>query len=294
MNSAFVLRTGVLAVCLAPAAAAAQNVATLGDVAVSADDVKQLARLQPQAKQQIFGSEKALESLVQNELVRRALLEEATAQGWDKRPEVAGPAEQARERVILAAYLDSLARVPEGYPDEAAVKAFYDANKAEITLPPRYHLAQIFVARPAAAGDAAAAIKHAADLVRRAREPGADFAALAKAESADAASRDKGGDLGAFTEGAMLPEVRAAVLSMKPGDISDPIATAGGWHVIRLIDAKPREAATLDEARAAIVQKLRAGKAAGLRQAYIEGLLKKSPPKIDSSALSALRDSLMK
>jgi peptidylprolyl isomerase len=285
-------RAGVLAIFFAPVATAAQDVATLGDVKVTADEVKQLARLQPQAKQQILGSEKGLESLVKEELVRRALFEEAAAQGWDKRPDVAGPAELARERVILAAYMDSLARVPEGYPDESAIKAFYDANKAQITLPTRYHLAQIFVARPAAAGDAEAAIRRAADLARRARERGADFAALARAESADAASRDKGGDLGWYAEADVMPEVRAAVQSMKPGETSDPVATAAGWHVVRLIEMKPRRPATLEEARGAVVQNLRARKAVELKQAYIDALLRKTPPKIDGSALSGLRDSL--
>jgi peptidylprolyl isomerase len=287
-----VLRTCAWAVCFAPAAATAQNVATLGDVKVTAEEVKQLAHLQPQVKQQILGSEKGLESLVQEELVRRALFEEASTQGWDKRPEVAGAAEIARERVILSAYLDSVAPVPRGYPDETALKAFYDANKAQMTLPPRYHLAQIYVARPAVAGDVDAAAKRAADLARRAREGGADFAALAKAESADPASRDKGGDLGWYTEASILPELRATVQSLKPGETSGPIATAAGWHVMRLLEARPQEPATLEEARGALVQRLRANKAAELKRGYIDGLLKKTPPKMDSGALSALRDSL--
>jgi peptidylprolyl isomerase len=287
-----VLRTCAWAVCFAPAAAAAQNVATLGDVKVTAEEIKQLARLQPQARQQILGSEKGLESLVQEELLRRELFEEASAQGWDKRPEIAGAAEIARERVILSAYLDSVAPVPKDYPDEAALKAFYDANKAQITLPQRYHLAQIFVARPAAGGDADAAAKRTADLARRARERGADFAALAKAESADPASRDKGGDLGWYTEAGVLPELRASVQSLKPGEVSGPIATAAGWHVMRLIETRPQAAATFEEARGALVQRLRANKAVELKQAYVDGLLKKTPPKFDSGALSALRDSL--
>jgi len=287
-----VLRAGVLAICLAPAAAAAQDVATLGDIRITADEVKQLAQMLPQVKQRILGSEKSLESLVQQELIRRALFEEAAAQGWDKRPEVAAAAEIARERVILSAYLDGLAKVPDGYPDEAAIKAFYDANKATITLPPRFRLAQIFVARPAAAGDVDAAQKRAADLARRARERGADFAALAKAESADPASRDKGGELGWYAEGNLLPELRAAVQSMKPGETSDPVASAAGWHVLRLIEAKPKQAATLEEARDAVIQRLRAARFVELKQEHIDGLLKKTPPKIDSGALSALRDSL--
>jgi len=180
--------------------------------------------------------------------------------------------------------------VPKDYPEESAVKAYYDAHRDDIRRPRRYHLAQIFVARPAGRDGGAAAQKRAADIAARARTPGADFAALAKAESADAASRGKGGDIGWLAEQNTQPPLRAALAQLQPGAISDPVALADGWHIVRLIEDKPEAPATFDEARPAVIRKLRAEKALQLRRDYIGAMLKKTPPNIDATALRAARD----
>jgi len=242
---------------------------------------------------QVASSDGALERLLQEELVRRALLEQARSAGWDKQPEVAAAAKLASERAVVASWLARAAQVPQGYPEDKDVHAFYEANKSRMRNPAEYHLMQIFVKRPAD-GKADAAERRADDVARRAAAAGADFAALARAESDDQASRDKGGDLGFLAEGWMLPEVRSAVNALKPGQVSAPVATAAGWHIIKLAEVKPSTQATEDQARAAIVRALRGRKAAELRQAYLQALLKKTPPAIDRAQLPALRESLKK
>jgi peptidylprolyl isomerase len=291
-------RSTLLCVCAAAgglafaASAAAQSVATLGDVKLTAEDVAQLAKGQPQLKPQILASDTALQDMVKQELIRRELLEEAGARGWDKRPDITRAVEVLREQVVLRTYLDSVSEVPKDYPGEAAVKAYYDANQGKLTLPLRFHLAQVFVARPAGVDEAAAAERRAADIAARAQKPGADFAALARAESADAASRDKGGDIGWLVERSILPEIRAVLPQLQPGAVSNPVASANGWHIVRLIEFKPKALATFDEARPAVIRQLRAERAVQLQRAYVDALLKKTPPQIDTAALGALRNKL--
>lgn len=60
----------------------------------------------------------------------------------------------------------------------------------------------------------------------------ANFAALAKKYSADPGTKDSGGDLGVFTKGSMVPEFQAGVLSLKPGQISGPVQSDFGYHII--------------------------------------------------------------
>ena len=271
-----------LALALAAPLASAQNVATLGDVRMIADDVKHLASLQPGAI-----SDETLEALVRQELVRRALLEEAKAHEWDLRPEVAEHARLASEQVVVSSWLESVAALPAGYPAESDVKALYEKNRAYLRVPKRYHLSQLFIRRPAKSEEAPAAEKRAADLARRAAGS-ADFAALARKESDDAASKDRGGDLGWVTEPALLPEVRATVQSLKPGETSGAIAAGGGWHIVRLSDAKEADAATYDEARPSLIQALRQAKAVELRKAHVDALVAKTPPVINHARLSAL------
>lgn len=268
-----------------------QSIATLGSVNLTAKDITQLTLSQPELKPQVLASDQALESVVRQELLRRALVAEAKARGWDQRPDILKTVEAATEQVILNTYLNRIAQVPQDYPDEAATKAFFEANQAGLQVPNRYHLAQIFIARPAG-NEAASAEKRAADIAARAQKDGADFASLAKSESDDTASRDKGGDIGWVVETNVAPAIRAILPQLRPGRVSNPVATSNGWHIVKLIELKPQAPATLEEARPAIVQRLRAQRAAQLRAAYVQEILKNSPPKIDAAALSTLRGSL--
>ncbi|MFH1386523.1 MAG: peptidylprolyl isomerase [bacterium] len=76
---------------------------------------------------------------------------------------------------------------------------------------------------------------------------GADFAALAKKYSLDPGTANKGGDLGYFTIGAMVPEFEKVSFSLKPGEVSQPIKTAFGYHIIKVTDSRLRK---IDEQKA--------------------------------------------
>lgn len=272
-----------LAAALAAPSALAQDVGTLGPAKVSAEEAKLIAGLQPEAAH----SPQVLEQLVRRELVQRALVNEAAAQGWDQRPDVAERARLARESAIASSWLDSVAAVPADYPAESDIKAFYESNRAQLRVPKRYRVAQIFVRRPPKAEDAKAAQERAAALAKRVAG-GEDFAALARSASDDAASRDKGGELGWIAETALLPQIRSAVQTLQPGAASGAIESNGGWHIVRVLETRAPSPATYDEAKPSITQTLRQRKAAELRNAHIDALLKSSPPVLDQASLSAL------
>lgn len=84
---------------------------------------------------------------------------------------------------------------------------------------------------------------------------GADFEELAKAKSTGP-SGPSGGALGWFGAGVMVPEFEEAVVTLKPGQVSDPIKTQFGWHVIKLNEIRLKAAPTLDEVRSEIEAKL--------------------------------------
>jgi peptidyl-prolyl cis-trans isomerase C len=92
------------------------------------------------------------------------------------------------------------------------------------------------------------------EIYKAVSQPGADFAAIAKAESYDQGSGARGGDLGNFKRGQMIPPFEAAVFSMKPGEISEPIKTPFGYHIIRL---ENRKSQTVEQARGDIENILR-------------------------------------
>jgi foldase protein PrsA len=87
--------------------------------------------------------------------------------------------------------------------------------------------------------------KPEAEMIEAQLKKGGDFAALAKQYSIDPASKDKGGELGWFGPGQMVPAFQQAAFALKPNQISAPVQTPFGWHVIQVEGTKPL---TKDEA----------------------------------------------
>jgi peptidyl-prolyl cis-trans isomerase C len=100
---------------------------------------------------------------------------------------------------------------------------------------------------------------------------GADFAELAKANSA-CPSAAKGGDLGFFSRGQMVPPFEKAAFELKPGQISDVVETQFGYHIIKVTDRKESGVIPFDQARESIINKMTQEKMTELATEYIESL----------------------
>ncbi len=74
--------------------------------------------------------------------------------------------------------------------------------------------------------------------IKKKLDAGASFEELAKQESQDLLSKEKGGDLGYFNSGRMAPEFETAAYKLKVGQISNPVASPNGYHIIKLTDKK--------------------------------------------------------
>ena len=285
---------GVAAVALALAAAMAwsQDVARLGEVKITAAEINRIAARQPSLRQQILTSEQDFEISLRQLLIQRAIVAEAEAKGWDKRPEIAELIEDARNSVIGSSYLASVSPLPSDYPSDAEVNSVYELNKTHLFTPWSYHLAQIFVKRAADPSKNDMVAERAAKLARQASAANADFAAVASKESEDEASKAKGGDTGWTFEPSLLPELRGLMRQLKPGQVSAPVLAQQGWHIVKLLESRPPAPASLEDARASIVNELRVRKLAELRQGYVNAMLKKSTITIDRDAIGKLRAGL--
>jgi len=139
-----------------------------------------------------------------------------------------------------------------GATDEAALRARYEQEKARFMSAEQRLASHILIAVPADADAAtqAAAEKKAAALTAQAKQPGADFAALAKANSEDPGSKDSGGDLGLVEQGAMVKPFEDALFSMQPGEVRGPVKTDFGYHVLQLREVMPGQGRSFEEVRA--------------------------------------------
>jgi peptidyl-prolyl cis-trans isomerase C len=85
---------------------------------------------------------------------------------------------------------------------------------------------------------------------------GGDFSALAKENSADTGSKEQGGLLGYFGRGQMVPEFEKAAFTMTKGQVSEPVKTNFGWHIIKLEDRRRKPPPSFDEVKETILNSL--------------------------------------
>jgi len=161
---------------------------------------------------------------------------------------------RTQEQVALE-YLDldaSKITVPTTVDDQTLHQR-YDEQKNRFIEPEQRLASHILINVPANA-DAAVektAQAKAAAIAAQARAPGADFAALARANSQDEGSKNLGGDLGWLSQGVIEQKAFATALyALKPGQISDPVRTAEGWHVIQLRDIRQGRQIPFESVRA--------------------------------------------
>jgi len=163
--------------------------------------------------------------------------------------------------------------------DEADVRQYYEAHKAEFE---QVHARHILIrmqgsAAPVRPGQKdlteAEALAKAQDLRKRI-VAGEDFAQLAQQESDDTGSGAKGGDLGSFHRGQMVPTFEQAAFTMQPGDVSEPVKTQFGYHIIK-VEAK--ESKSFEEVRPDLERRMRPEQA----QKAVEELQKKTQVILD-------------
>jgi peptidyl-prolyl cis-trans isomerase SurA len=118
------------------------------------------------------------------------------------------------------------------------VEAFYETYKDSLPVQPeRVHISHILI-RPKVGGEDQDALLDKANKILAEAQAGADFAQLARTHSQDPGSAQRGGDLGYFGLGTMLPEFERVAFALQPGAISDIVRTRLGYHIIRMEDRK--------------------------------------------------------
>ena len=256
-----VRRAGWLLAALlaATAGSAAQAQTAPADVLVSgpagqitrADLEIMVTDLVPAADRERFWlSRDAVARVARSLYTQRALAAEALKAGLENSPEGAAYLRMIRERALTELLMQQ--RVREATPDAAAQERFarseYKAKPERFALPDEVHVRHILLPVARDGSDDAQVKAEAHKLVDELRRGGADFAALARTRSSDRGSAQRGGDLGFFPRGKMAPEFEAASFELrKPGDISQPVKSSFGYHVIELIERKPSYTRPIDE-----------------------------------------------
>jgi peptidyl-prolyl cis-trans isomerase C len=163
--------------------------------------------------------------------------------------------------------------------DEAAARAYYDAHKNQYELVKARHILIRFKGSPVPLKPGAEELSEEAALAKANKlearlKAGEDFAKVASAETDDTPGVANGGDLGEFAHGQMVPTFDETAFKLKPGEISEPVKSQFGYHIIKV---ESRRAKPFEDVRAEIERTLKPQET----QKALEAIQSKSSPVYD-------------
>lgn len=256
-----------------------------------------LAVVDAPRREQVLGSAEPFADFVRQEARNSAVLAAAYANQADRNPQLKVLMERAGQRVLAEAYLNQVVRVnldPE-FPSDAQVREAYDNNPDAFRVPERVHLWQIFFALGPDASDVlrkevwAKADRVASALQRRAGE----FATLAKQHSEHPASRVSDGYMGLLKITELLPPIAEAVQGLAIGEVSEPIATESGLHIVKRGQTVAAEMLAFELVRDQLRRRLLQEAAQKVRQVAVEKIEQEfSVPVPDDKVLESWREQL--
>lgn len=144
--------------------------------------------------------------------------------------------------------------------DESDLQNYYRSHKREFSLGEKWHLQQILV------GD-----MESAERVLQRLDEGANFSDLARGYSIGPA-KESGGDLGLLKKSDLLPELARAVEGLKPGEVSEPVQTSAGVHILRLVDHIEDDFIPFSEVKRRIQERLFQEESGKILKRYLQSL----------------------
>ena len=286
MNMYRQIGLAVAGLCMTAGVWAAQPVVLVevGGVKITDQDVRaELLGAPPAMAQRTLENQTALTDLAKAMASRRLLVQEAQKNGLAAKPEVKAQLRINEERFLSEA---RMAQYEEAHlPDAKAVNEYarsqYKANPKAFEVPADARARHILIE-----GDTPEA-KAKADKLFAELKAGADFEKLAKENSEDKGSAVNGGDLGFSPAGRFVPEFEKALDGMtKKDELSAPVKTQFGWHIIQLVERRPARTLSYDEVADRLQKESKRRLLVRTRQDYAHGLIKDA--KVNDDAIKGM------
>lgn len=265
-----------------------------GKVTVTrADYDLEIAAVRPDLRAEFVASSDRLAKLLNAMLEAKTLAAEARAIGLDKDPQVQARIAMQVEKVLAVARSEQIEREAGAAFDlrrdefMVRVREMYLLNKERFMLPEQIRAAHILIRTEKRDKDEA--LKLAQEIRARAVAEGADFTALARQYSEDATAKTNGGNLGWFEAKQMDRGFSAGAFALKKsGEISEPVLSSFGYHIIRLDERKPAQLQSYDSVKDVILAEVRRDYIAQVRAAAREGISRDSTLQVNQPAIDAL------
>ncbi|HEX4796808.1 MAG TPA: peptidylprolyl isomerase [Humisphaera sp.] len=251
-----------------PAVDPAKVVITIGDIKITAGDFNTyIADLPPEQQAQVINRPDGRRRLAEEIVKLKILSAEARKRQLDQTTKTKIIYEQLLANALMTDLTEQRAENEKFFNEH---KDYFDEVKA------RHILVTVEGSPVPGAHLTDAQAKAKAEGIKKRLDKGEDFAAIARTESDDGGSGKMGGDLGAVSRGMMVAPFEEACFSLKKMEISQPVKTQFGYHIIQVTD---RSAVTFDQARQAVAQRR--------LDALIDQLKEAAKPQLDDSFFGA-------
>ena len=217
--------------------------AKLGDIEITEADLNaELEQIPVYARKRFLkkeGKKDILDKMIKDQLLYNAALE----MEMDKDPEIKKNLDNMKKRILSNAYFTKYIR-DSVKSDDSAINKYYEDHKTEYRIPPKVKIRHILKNT-----------KNEAQEIKKKLLKGSNFNILAKEESTHDATKSNGGYIGWVNENnnipylGDIPEIRDVIFKQKKDDLTDPIKTSFGYHIIKIDDIKPEEYRDIEQVR---------------------------------------------
>jgi peptidyl-prolyl cis-trans isomerase C len=258
-----------------PPSASSPVVATWSDGVLTAADVRAKMATLPAPDRARLEDPARKREMVDHMITNRLLFAEGRRRGYADDPEIVRQVETLRERLVVQRLMSDLRR--HARVSSAEARRYYEDNLS-LYATTRVRASHILLA------DETTAEAVYDELLRHPER----FATLAREKSIDQTSAKRGGDLGTFGAGQMVPAFERAAFALQPGDVSPPVHTRYGWHVIRVTERHDGPTQPFESVKKQIVALLANRKVEERVEATIGRLQRAAGVRIDEEQLGAV------
>lgn len=213
-----------------------QVIAEVNGGSITTGDFERELKNLPEYLKAMADTPQGRKEMLDTMVIRELILQQASKDGLDKGPEIESKLQDLKKRLIVESFLKKKVETESKVSDED-LKKFYEQNKDKFKTGEQIKASHILVKTDKEAKEVLAKIK-----------AGGNFEELAKKSSVDS-SAAKGGDLGWFGKGSMVPVFEKAALALKEGQVSEVVKSDFGYHIIKLTGKRAAGIRPLEEVK---------------------------------------------
>jgi parvulin-like peptidyl-prolyl isomerase len=253
-----------------------------------------VANMNANERERILADQNLFKQVIESEANNRSTLMSAASNQLNQHPNVKFMMERNADNMLLEFYLNLLIKrkLPEEFPSNEQIIAYYESNKeTQFTFPLRARIWQIFLSKPKDVSETEILElqQKAEEIVSKIKKGTNDFSNLAVSQSQHEQSKSRGGYMGVMEVDGLLPEIKEHILKSKVGEVSDPIETDSGLHIIKRGTILAEETIVFEQVEDQIRQLLIKQTGMQLKNAIFDQARKDYPQQISESIIEDWR-----